>query len=143
MGLFSRIDDYNLILEKILDSKYFSSNTKSLLLSMIYKIENSYDDYQKVKHIQKTKTEFLNEIIEIIKKYCDNIKLVEPNSDKAKVIKDNNVLALTNERERSILAYPTELSLLYAISDVLPKYFYIPDTFKFKNSFQRLLVNRI
>ena len=110
---------------------------------MIYKIENCYDDYKKVKHIQKNKIEFLNEIIEIVKKYCDNIKLVEPDSNNAKILRENNVLALTNERERSILAYPTELSLLYAISDVLPKYFYIPDTFKFKNALQRLLVNRI
>ena len=44
MKLFWGNTDYNLILEKILDSKYFSSNSKSLLLSMIYKIENCYDD---------------------------------------------------------------------------------------------------
>lgn len=141
MGLFSKVEDYNLILEKVLESKYFSSNTKSLLLSMIYKIESFYDDYKQVKHISKTKDEFLTEIIEIIKKYCDNIKLVEPDSKDAEIIKQNNVLALTNERERSILSYPTEIALLYAISDVLPKYFYIPDDFSFKGSFQRLLVN--
>ena len=117
MKLFSKDNDYNLILEKILDSKYFSSNSKSLLLSMVYKIENFYTDYQKVKNINKTKEEFLEKIIDTIKKYCDNIKLVEPDSKDAKILKDNNVLALTNERERSILSYPTEIALLYAISD--------------------------
>ena len=141
MKLFSKDNDYNLILEKILDSKYFSSNSKSLLLSMVYKIENFYTDYQKVKNINKTKEEFLEKIIDTIKKYCDNIKLVEPDSKDAKILKDNNVLALTNERERSILSYPTEIALLYAISDVLPKYFYIPENFILKNSFQNMLVN--
>ncbi len=141
MKLFSKDNDYNLILEKILDSKYFSSNSKSLLLSMIYKIENCYEDYQKVKNISKTKDEFLEKIIDTIKKYCDNIKLVEPDSKDAEILKKNNVLALTNERERSILSYPTEIALLYAISDVLPKYFYIPDDFILKNSFQNTLVN--
>ena len=141
MKLFSKDNDYNLILEKILDSKYFSSNSKSLLLSMIYKIENFYGDYKKVKNINKTKEEFLEKIIEIIKRYCDNIKLVEPDSKDAEILKNNNLLALTNERERSILSYPTEIALLYAISDVLPKYFYIPDNFILKESFQNTLVN--
>ena len=141
MKLFSKDNDYNLILEKILDSKYFSSNTKSLLLSMIYKIEISYPDYQKAKGIDKTKEEFLEELIDIIKKYCDNIKLVEPDTEEAKIIKENNLLALTNEKERSILSYPTEIALLYSISDVLPKYFYISDKFLFKNAFQNMLVN--
>ena len=61
MKLFSKDNDYNLILEKILDSKYFSSNSKSLLLSMIYKIESCYEDYRIVKNIDKTKEEFLEE----------------------------------------------------------------------------------
>lgn len=141
MKLFFGANDYNLILEKILDSKYFSSNAKSLLLSMIYKIENFYEDYKTVKNISKTKEEFLNEIIDDIKKYCDNIKLVEPDSDEAKIIKENNLLAVTNEEERSILSYPTEVALLYAISDVIPKFFYVPSNFLFKSSMQQLLVN--
>lgn len=141
MKLFSKDNDYNLILEKILDSKYFSSNSKSLLLSMIYKIENCYEDYKKVKGISKTKEEFLEELVETIKKYCDNIKLVEPDSKDAEILRENNLLAVTNEKERSVLSYPTEIALLYAISDVLPKYFYIPDNFLLKNAFQSTLVN--
>ena len=139
MKLFWRSADYNLILEKILDSKYFSSNSKSLLFSMIYKIEEFYKDYSIVKNIDTTKDDFLNLILDTIKKYCDNIKLIEPEEDE--VLKKNNVLALTNEKERSILCYPTENALLYAISDIMPKYFYISENFEYKNSFQRTLVN--
>lgn len=145
MNLFSKmkINDYNLKLEKILDSKYFSSNAKSLLLSMIYKIESSYEDYKEIKHINKTNEDVVQEIIDIIRDYCDNIKIVEPNSKDAEIIKNNNVFAMTNSRERSILAYPTEISLLYAIIDILPKYFFIEDNFLFKNAMQTVLVNGV
>lgn len=139
MKLFWHDSDYNLILEEILDLKYFSSNSKSLLFSMIYKLEEFYKDYQVVKNIDTNKNEFLSLILETIKKYCDNIKLVEP--EKAEILKKNNVLAVTNEKERSILCYPTEDALLYAIADIMPKYFYIESIFKYKNSLQRTLVN--
>ena len=141
MGLFSKLKDYNIELEEVLDNKYFSSNIKSLLLSMIYKIEVSYTDFQKVKKSVRSKEDFLNEIVEIIRLYCDNIKTVEPDSDQAKLLIKNKVKALTNENERSILAYPTEMALLYAISDISPKYFYIEENFSLKNLIQNTLVN--
>lgn len=141
MGLFSKLKDYNSELEKILDNKYFSSSIKSLLLSMIYKLEISYADFKEVKRCVRSKEDFLNEIIEIIRLYCDNIKTVEPDSSQAKMLIRHNVTALTNEKERSILAYPTENAFLYAISDISPKYFYINQNFIFKNLFQNTLVN--
>ena len=72
MGLFSKLKDYNSELEKILDNKYFSSSIKSLLFSMIYKLEISYVDFKEVKRCVRSKEDFLNEIIEIIRLYCDN-----------------------------------------------------------------------
>ena len=141
MGLFSKLKDYNIELEEILDAKYFSSNIKSLLLSMIYKLEISYVDYKEIKRCVRSKEDFLNEIIEIIRLYCDNIKTVEPDSDQAKMLIKNKVKALTNEHERSILTYPTEQALLYAISDISPKYFFINQDFSIKRNFQNILVN--
>ena len=87
---------------------------------MAYKIENSYDDYKTVKRNVKTKDEFLVETIYNVQNYCEHIKLVEPNSEKAELLKKYNVLALTNEKEKSILSFPTEIALLYAISDISP-----------------------
>ena len=129
MGLFSKLKDYNTELEEILDAKYFSSNIKSLLFSMVYKLEVSYDDFKEVKRCVRSKEDFLNEIIEVIRLYCDNIKTVEPDSDQAKMLIKNKVKAVTNEKERSILSYPTEQALLYAISDISPKYFFINTDF--------------
>lgn len=140
MKLFSKLKDYNSILEEILDTKYFSSSIKSLLLSMIYKIEVSYKDYKTVKRKVRDKEDFLEELLNVIKTYCDNIKTVEPDSNQAKMLIKNKVLALTNERERSILTYPTEMALLYAISDIEPKFFYIQNDFLLKKTFQNILV---
>ncbi len=139
MGLFSKTVDYNSILEKVLDSKRFSSNVKSLLLSMIYKVEISYSDYAKVKNISKTKDEFLSQIIRNIMEYFEVIKTVEPDSEDAKILKRHKVKAITNEVEKSILTYPTESALLYAIADIEPKYFYI-ENYIFKKELQQVLV---
>ena len=141
MGLFSKLKDYNIELEEILDTKYFSSNIKSLLFSMIYKLEVSYIDFKLVKRSVRSKEDFLNEIIEVIRLYCDNIKSVEPDSDQAKMLIKNKVKAVTNEKERSILTYPTEPALLYAISDISPKYFFINQDFSLKREIQNALVN--
>ena len=140
MNIFSKLKDYNSELEEILDRKYFSSSIKNLLLSMIYKIENSYNDYATIKRVVRTKQEFLTELIETINKYCDNVKVVEPDKKGSDILEKNKVLALTNERERSILAYPTENALLYAISDIAPKYFYIKNEVIFKKVIQDMLV---
>ena len=141
MGLFSKLKDYNVELEEILDAKYFSSNIKSLLLSMIYKLEISYVDFKEIKRCVRSKEDFLNEIIEVVRLYCDNIKTVEPDSDQAKMLIKNKVKAVTNEKERSILSYPTEQALLYAISDISPKYFFINEEFSLKRNLQNSLVN--
>ena len=55
---------------------------------------------------------FFTNILEIIKSYCDNVKIVEPDSTQANLLKTYNVLALTNTKERSILSYTTMLTPL-------------------------------
>lgn len=141
MKLFSKLKDYNAILEEILDKKYFSSSVKNLFLSMIYKVEISYKDYKQVKRAVREKEEFLEELLETIKKYCDNIKTVGVGSEEEKLLIKNHVKALTNEKERSMLTYPTEVALLYGISNVMPKYFYMRNSFIFKKEFQKNLVD--
>ena len=141
MKLFPKLRDYNNELEKIFDKKTFSSNAKNLLLSMTYKLEVCYRDYYQVKVYSLEKDDFFNNILNVIKNYCDNIKTVEPNSAEAELLKQHNVDALTNSRERRMRVYPTEQSMLYAVCDIEPKYFYIKDDFIFKNVFQRILVD--
>ena len=55
--------DYKNKLEEVLERKNFSEQTKSLLLSMLYKIENAYSDYSKVKQNVESKDEYIENII--------------------------------------------------------------------------------
>ena len=141
MKLFSKLKDYHNLLEEILDQKTFSSISKSLLLSLIYKLEIAYKDYEKVKVNSILKEQFLTHLLETIQKYCDHIKTVEPDSIQAEVLIKHKVEAVTNEKERSILAYPTEQAMLYAICDIEPKYFFVKKDFVFKKMLQKVLVS--
>lgn len=140
MKIFSKFKDYTEMLEEILDKKYFSGQIKNLLLSMLYKIEISYNDYIKVKRVVREKEDFIEDVLNIIRNYCDNINVAKPDSNQANLLEENNVLAVTNEKERSALVYASEKALLYAIADIEPKYYYISPKFIFKNSMQKMLV---
>ena len=139
--LFSKFKDYNYILDKILEEKNFSEDATNLLLNMIYKIEVSYKDYAQIKGVFQKQNEFIDEIIDIISKNCNQLFLIDPKKEEVRMLKEKNVLALTDEREKRIYAYPTELAILYGLIDIRPKYFYIPKKYYFlKQEFQNILV---
>lgn len=58
--------NYTRALENILDKKDFPLETKNLMLSMLYKLETNYDDYEKVKKTVTNKNEFIEKIINTI-----------------------------------------------------------------------------
>lgn len=137
---FSKLKNYNNELEQILEKKDFSSDIKNLLLSMFYKIEVSYKDYQKVKRITKEKNEFMEELIEVIEKDCKKIELVEPNSNKGKVLKKYNLHSISDLAYKKIVSYPIEADFLYAIADLERKYYYIPEEHYIENeTFEKML----
>lgn len=139
--LFSKFKDYNYILDKILEEKNFSEDATNLLLNMIYKIEVSYKDYAQIKGVFQKQNEFIDEIIDIISKNCNQLFLIDPKNEEVKLLREKNVLALTDEKEKRIYAYPTELAILYGLIDIRPKYFYIPKKYYFlKQEFQNILV---
>lgn len=101
--------DYTNSLEKILEDKQFSVDTKNLLLSMVYKIENSYKDYEKTKVQVCDKGEFLDKIIDIIKNDCNEIIIT--NNEEYEVQKtQGKIVTLGNELTllKSILAIGEE-----------------------------------
>lgn len=124
---FSKLKNYNNELEQILEKKEFSSDIRNLLLSMFYKIEVSYKDYQKVKRIPKDKNELMEELIQIIQKDCKKIELIEPNSNKGKVLKKYNLHSISDLSYKKIMTYPVEADCLYAIADLERKYYYISE----------------
>ena len=121
--------DYNNILEEILEKKDFSANVKNLLLNMFYKIETSYNDYSKVKVETATKSQFIEELLYTIENYCSKIRLVRPKSEESKILEEINLDALVNEKEKSIVAYPTEKALLIGLIYLQEKFFVITDDY--------------
>ena len=100
------IKNYNNELEKILDEKSFSLDVKNLLLSMLYKIENAYKDYETVKIEVLPKKDFIYYLLKIIKEKCFDIEFIDPETDKKIKI---------DQKKGKILCYPNEKSLLSAI----------------------------
>ena len=115
--IFSRINlkDYNSILENILEQKAFTEDVKNLLLSMLYKIENGYQDYETVKVNVSSKKYFLKKIVQIIKEECNKIELIKPFSEESKILEEKNVNYIVDKEEGKIIVYPNERMILEAL----------------------------
>ena len=139
---FSKLKDYNYIIDQLLEKKSFKQDVKNLLLSMLYKVETSYDDYSKIKRNNVSKSDFIeNVIIKAISENCNYIYLVNPKDEEKEILEKQKVPAMTNEREKKIYAYPTEIALLYGLSDIRPKFFFIGDKYNYiRRPFQNMLV---
>jgi aspartate carbamoyltransferase regulatory subunit len=70
--------DYNNDLEEILAKKHFKEEVKNLLLDSLYKTENAYKDYETVKKNVPTIDEYIKNVIQCVKKRCDDIELTKP-----------------------------------------------------------------
>lgn len=115
--IFSKINlkDYNNVLEDILEQKAFSENVKNLLLSMLYKIENGYEDYKTVKVNVASKKYFLRKIIEIIKNQCKEIELIKPMSEESKELEEKDVNFIIEKENGKIKVYQNERMMLEAL----------------------------
>lgn len=82
------IKDYNNELEKILAKKNFSMDTKNLLLSMSYKIENAYNDYEKAKQEVLSKKKYMEKLITIINSKCYEFNTIMPSMPEFEDLKD-------------------------------------------------------
>ena len=113
---FSKFKDYNRELEKILEYKGFSEDVKNLLLSMFYKLDISYNDYSTVKRNTKTKTAYLENILDNIKA-TSSIKLIKPNDENFDEIKENGLFNI-DLKTKKIKVLANELSLLSALLEL-------------------------
>ena len=114
--------DYNNELEKILENKLFSYDVKNLLLSMLYKIENAYKDYETVKRQVPTKKEYIENILRIIKEKCLKILLVKQGTTEAEELEKNNLLFKIDKKNGEIICFQNELIILTAILELDSSY---------------------
>lgn len=108
--------DYNNELEIVLEKKMFDEHVKSILLSILYKLETAYKDYEIVKPNAESKEEFVERLIDIIKNDCDDIKFVKMNSKNSSILGDKTFLV--DKKSKRIICYPIERKLLYCIAKV-------------------------
>lgn len=135
---FSKFKDYNRELEKILEHKEFSQDAKSLLLSMFYKLEASYEDYGIVKRHCKTKQEYLEKILDNIK-VTNNILLVRPGEYYFETLKENG-LCQVDLRFKKITVLANEFALLKALLELNDFQIHLKDEYNIiKNSMPYLL----
>ena len=113
---FSKFKNYNKELEKILEHKEFSQDAKSLLLSMFYKLEASYEDYSIVKRHCKTKQEYLEKILDNIK-ITNSILLVRPGEYYFEMLKENG-LCQVDLVYKKIIVLANEFALLKALLEL-------------------------
>lgn len=111
--------NYNDELEAILENKDFSEDVKSTLLSILYKVEAAYKDVMVVKQDVETKDEYLKNIINIISKKCDYIKLIRMGDEESSILENHTFLI--DKEKKYIECYPIERKLLYAISKIARK----------------------
>lgn len=120
MNILSKLtsNEYNNKLEEILETKAYSTEVKNLLLSMLYKIENGYEDYTNVKIDAEDKNTYIERILDIIRNECDEIKIVTPQTIRSRPLEDEKVICITDEERGSILVYANELDLLYSLFEM-------------------------
>lgn len=107
--------DKNEELEKVLAQKKVDEQAKNLLQGILYKIEVSYKDYQKVKVKKQTEEEYIEELIKNLEKNCNKISIVKLNQDLAdKEIKEELEKNKFYTGEE-LVSYPIEEKFLYAI----------------------------
>ena len=108
--------DNNEELEKILEKKDIDEQAKNLLQGILYKIEVSYNDYQKAKGIEQTQEQYVEQLLTNIKKKCNKIRVVRISQkfDEEEIQKQ-----LKNKKyyvgEQEIISYSIEQKILYAI----------------------------
>ena len=106
--IFSK-NNYDSQLEETLESKSFDDEAKSLILNTLYKIENGYKDYSKIKYDVKPKNDIISELNNIIKYDCNAIEIVDPNETRNKFAVDRK----NKKISRNTCYYGENCSIIY------------------------------
>lgn len=111
--------NYNNQIEEVLENKKFDESAKNLLLSMLYKVEASYKDYETVKRDVATKEDYIERIINVIKNNCNMIKIVKNTSEENEILQNRTFFV--DKKAKEIICFPIERKLLYCISKISNK----------------------
>ena len=112
--------DYNEELADIIEKKGFSEEAENLLLNMMYKIDDSYDNYKMVRREVPSKEEFIEKIVNDVKNNCGQIEIAIPGSNLEQKLQKNTCNILTKNsidmQTKRVISLPDVKTLLYGIS---------------------------
>ncbi len=115
-------------LETVLSKKRFSGDVKNLLLSMLYKITTSYNDYANIKINVENKNKYVENIISIIEK-CDKIELARPNTEEGEKLIESHELCDVDTIAKTIKVFPSERAMLFALFKVNDTKMYLDEKY--------------
>jgi len=130
--------DYKEVLADIIELKGFSEEAENLLLNMLYKIDENYDNYARVKREVPSKDDFIQKIIYNIRNNVKNVNFVRPHTQNMTIYRNNllkveqkapehtgensdatvNRLKKSNTKTYDLECLTSEKSALYEISKI-------------------------
>ena len=90
---------------------------------MFYKMEVSYDDYNKVKTDTNLKKDILEEMLRVIEIDCKFIELAKPTQSKEEILAERENAAV--KKDRKVISYPNEKDILQGLYNIRIKKFRI------------------
>ncbi len=110
--------DYKEELANVAELKGFSQEAGNLLMSMMYKAEDSYENYAIVKREVPEKDKFMEDIIDTVTRNCAKIEIAAPNTELGKKVKESkcSIVSRKNGNGKEVLTFPSEKNLLYGIA---------------------------
>ena len=120
LGIFKNIikNDYIYEIEKTLEKKGITNEIKSLVMDTLFKIEETYPNYKRIKVDVLEKRDYIREIVVALKK-VDNIYIMNmQEKDILKCVTDTK-MEKNSRGYYDIQIYHNNLSLLYALQTII------------------------
>lgn len=120
LGIFKNImkDDYIYEVEKVLEKKKITNEIKSLVMDTLFKIEETYPNYKRVKVDVLEKKEYINQIIRALK-MVENIEVMYMQEKDVLKCVTKTMVDKNDNGYYDITIYQNNLSLLYALQTII------------------------
>lgn len=120
LGIFKNMikNDYIYEIEKVLEKKNVTNEIKSLIMDTLFKIEETYPNYKRVKVDVLEKGEYISQIIYALKK-IDKIEIMKMEEKDILKCVTKTSISINDNKFYNIKIYQNNLSLLYAIQMIV------------------------
>ena len=120
LGIFKNIikNDYIYEVEKVLEKKKITNEIKSLVMDTLFKIEETYPNYKRVKVDVLEKKEYINQIIRALK-MVENIEVMYMQEKDVLKCVTKTMVDKNENGYYDITIYQNNLSLLYALQTII------------------------